>query len=154
MGGGLYYNFGFHLFSIIISLFGDVKVVGVKKDSLYDVIELEAKRKFNIKIFFSNNYKKKNIFSIKYSSFNNTIYELLNTSKNYHGNFSIIKNKKKVFYQYKNSRNINARVLASAKILNKLINEIRKKNKSNNKHYNLIISKKVHLIINDIYKYI
>jgi predicted dehydrogenase len=154
MGGGLYYNFGFHLFSIIISLFGDAKVVRVKKDLLYDIVELEAKRKFNIKIFFSNNYKKKNIFSIKYSSFNGTIYELLNTSKNYHGNFSIIKNEKKIFSHYKNSRNLNARVIASAKILSKLIYEIGKKNKSNNKHYDLIISKKVHFIINDIYKYI
>ena len=153
MGGGLYYNFGFHLFSIIISLFGDVKVVRVKKDLLYDVVELKAKRKFNIKVFFSNNYKKKNIFSIKYSSINSTIYELLNTSKNYHGNFSIIKNKKKIFNQYKNSRNINARAVASARILNKLINIIKKK-KLNSRHHNLIISKKVHIIINDIYKFI
>jgi len=154
MGGGLYYNFGFHLFSVIISLFGDIKVVSVKKDSLFDVIKFETKRKFIIKVFFSNNYKKKNIFSIKYLNSNSLSYELINTSKNYHGNFSILKNNKKIFSQYKNSQNINARETASAKILNRLINSIENKKKLNNKHCNLIISKKVHLIINDIYKYI
>ena len=153
-GGGKYYNFGFHLFSVIIHLFGDIKVVSAKKNSMFDLIEIQTKKKIKIKVFFSNIYKKKNLFSIKYKGADGFSYKLLNTSKNYHGNFSILKNTKKIFSESKSDRNTNIRVIASTRILNKLIDSINLKQKFNNNHYNLATSLKVHVIISDIYKFI
>ena len=68
----MYYNFGFHLFSIIINVFGDIKLVNAKREKNFDLIELLTKKKVKIKIYFSNNYAKKNIFRIK---FRVTIYK-------------------------------------------------------------------------------
>lgn len=152
-GGAMYYNFGFHLFSIIINIFGDIKLVSAKREKNFDLIELLTKTKVKIKIYFSNNYAKKNIFRIKYQSADSSVYELLNTSKDYHGNFKIYKNKKKIYNQLKTNKNINPRQLASSFILNRLLNSIYyKKNKLNENHTYLKISFKVHSIIKDIYK--
>ena len=155
-GGGMYYNFGFHLFSIIINLFGDVKVILAKKEKFFDLIEFELENKTKIKVFFSNSFSYKNIFSIKYTSANLFSYELLNTSKNYHANFSILKNGKIIFRQKKNLYNNEFRQYASGLVLKKLLSLIRfkTKNKISRNHYNLNISIQVHSIIKDIYKFI
>ena len=155
-GGGMYYNFGFHLFSIIINFFGDVKVILAKKEKYFDLIELETKKKIKIKVFFSNRFSSKNIFSIKYLSKKLINYELLNNSKDYHSNFLVFKNKKIIFRQSQNTQYKNSRQLASSLVLKKLlssINLINKKKLSEN-HYNLDMSIKVHSIIEDIYKFI
>ncbi len=155
-GGGMYYNFGFHLFSIIIKFFGDVKVILAKKEKYFDLIELETNKKIKIKVFFSNRFPSKNIFSIKYLTKKLINYELLNNSKNYHSNFLVFKNKKIIFKQSQNTQRKDSRQLASGLVLKKLlssINLINKKKLSEN-HYNLDLSIKVHSIIEDIYKFI
>jgi hypothetical protein len=155
-GGGMYYNFGFHLFSIIINFFGDVKVILAKKEKYFDLIELETSNKIKIKVFFSNRFSNKNIFSIKYLCKKLTNYELLNRSKDYHGNFLVLKNKKIIFRQSQNIQRKNSRQIASGLVLKKLlssINLIDKKKLSEN-HYNLDMSIKVHSIIEDVYKFI
>jgi predicted dehydrogenase len=156
-GGGMYYNFGFHLFSIIINLFGDVRVILARKEKFFDSIDLQTKKKkIKIKVYFSNSFHAKNIFSIKYLCKKPFTYELLNTSKDYHGNFLVLKNKKIIFRQSKNFQGKDSRQVASSFVLKKLLSlmTLKNKKKSNENHYNLDMSIKVHSIINDIYKFI
>ena len=138
-GGGMYYNFGFHLFAIIINFFGDVKVILAKKEKGCDLIELETKNKTKIKVFFSNSFFNKNIFSIKYLSKKQNNYELLNSSKDYHNNFLVLENKKIIFRQSQNLERKNSRQLASGLVLKKLLSSI-----------NLINKKKFSLFYNNL----
>ena len=81
---------------------------------------------------------------------------MLNASKNYHGNFLVFKNKKIIFRQSKNFQGKDSRQIASGFVLKKLLSlmTLKNKRKSNENHYNLDISIKIHSIIDDIYKFI
>lgn len=129
-GGGLYLNFGFHLVSLIIFLFGDIKFLK-RCNKKNDVHYLLGKTKDgnNIQIKLSNNYVGKNIFSIRYKVKKNKYLVLENKSVNYHGNYVIYYQgsiKKNIIFKQKFQNSEESRINCSKLIITDLIKMFKK----------------------------
>jgi hypothetical protein len=131
-GGGLYLNFGFHLISLIIYLFGDIKYLKrFKKDKNIDFLKGKTKSGQAIKIKISNNYLGQNFFSIQTENIQKEILALENRSVNYHGNFIIYKknnlNKKNIIFKEISKDPNKSRIIYSRLIIKELVDCINKK---------------------------
>tara|TARA_Y100001970_G_C14142869_1_gene808186 strand:+ start:43 stop:996 length:954 start_codon:yes stop_codon:yes gene_type:complete len=144
-GGGLLYNFGFHLFSILIDYFGDLKLSSVMKKKNFYKLDFQDENNNSINVILSNNQNNRNLFEISLKNLVNNKYSIKNTSKNYHDNFRISKNRNVIFMQ-KNSKNPQiSRGISSALILKNFIKNLKVKNKSISK--NILLSMKIHNLI-------
>lgn len=147
-GGGLLYNFGFHLFSILIDYFGDLKLFGVTKKKNFYKLDFQDENNNFINVILSNNKNNSNLFEISLKNFKKNKYSIKNISKNYHDNFRISKNGKIIFMQ-KNSKSPElSRRIASALILKTFIKNLKNKNKIISK--NILLSMKIHNLIKSI----
>ncbi|WP_415278464.1 Gfo/Idh/MocA family oxidoreductase [Candidatus Pelagibacter sp. Uisw_094] len=149
IGGGILYNFGFHLFSILIEIFDDLKLINVSKNNDSYKLNFIDKNKNNFEVFLSNKKNNINLFDISVLDNNNNKLLIKNTSKNYHDNFTIKENDKILFVQ-KNSNifDISRRVATSLNIKD-FINDLKKNNPSFLSQ-NIDLCIKVHKIISDI----
>jgi predicted dehydrogenase len=132
-GGGVYLNFGFHLISLIIFLFGDIKYLKKhNRKNKVDYLEGQTKKGQIFKIKFSNDCIRKNIFSIKSTTNKKKSLILENRSANYHGNFIIYnKNnfkKKNVIFKDISQNSNNSRIICSRLVIKDLIKSFYKKN--------------------------
>ena len=152
-GGGSYLNFGFHLISLIIYLFGDIKYLKKhNRKNKVDYLKGETKKGQSLKIEFSNNCVSKNIFSIKSTNTKKKSLVLENRSANYHGNF-IIHNKnnfkrKRIIFKDISQNSNNSRIVCSRLVIKELIKSFYKKNYS--LFNDLEHAVKVHQIISNI----
>jgi len=149
IGGGILYNFGFHLFSILIEIFNDLQLINMSKNRNSYKLNFIDKNKNNFEVFLSNQKNNKNLFDISVIDNKNEKISIKNTSKNYHDNFTIKKNNKILFIQ-KNSNvsDISRRIATSANI-KKFINDLKKNNLSFLSQ-NIDLCIKVHKLISDI----
>lgn len=149
VGGGILYNFGFHLFSILVELFKDLKLTKVLKRKNFYKLNMRDKDKNNFEILISNKNDNKNLFDISVFDTENNIFSIRNISKNYHDNFIIRKNNTRLFIQ-KNSKEFDiSRRIASEANLKKFINDI-KNSSSSFLSQNIDLCIQVHELINDI----
>jgi hypothetical protein len=149
-GGGLLYNFGFHLFAILLDLFGDLKLLNaIKKKNFYS-LDYQDKKKNFINIILSNNKKNKNLFEISAEDKKKNVYSIKNISRNYHDNFRITQNKKVIFVQKNNKNPKISRRIASGLIIENFLKNLNNKKKFMSK--NIELSIKVHEHINSINK--
>ncbi len=147
-GGGLLYNFGFHLFSILIDYFGDLKLFGLTKKKNFYKLDFQDENNNFINVILSNNKNNSNLFEISLKNLKKNKYSIKNISKNYHDNFRISKNGKIIFMQ-KNSKSPEiSRRIASALILKTFIKNLKNKNKIISK--NILLSMKIHNLIKSI----
>jgi len=152
-GGGSYLNFGFHLISLIIYLFGDIKYLKkYNRKNKVDYLKGETKNGQSLKIKFSNDFISKNIFSIKSTTTKKKYLVLENRSANYHGNFIIYnKNnfkKKNIIFKDISQNSNNSRIVCSRLVIKDLIKFFYKKNYS--LFNDLEHAVKVHQIISNI----
>jgi predicted dehydrogenase len=152
-GGGSYLNFGFHLISLIIYLFGDIKYLKrYNRKNKVDYLKGETKKGQSLKIKFSNDCISKNIFSIKSTTTKKKSLVLENRSANYHGNFIIYnKNnfeKKNIIFKDISQNSNNSRIVCSRLVIKDLIKSFYKKNYS--LFNDLEHAVKVHQIISNI----
>lgn len=152
-GGGSYLNFGFHLISLIIYLFGDIKYLKrYNRKNKVDYLNGETKKGQSLKIKFSNDCISKNIFSIKSTTTKKKSLVLENRSANYHGNFIIYnKNnfkKKNIIFKDISQNSNNSRIVCSRLVIKDLIKSFYKKNYS--LFNDLEHAVKVHQIISNI----
>ena len=116
--GGELNNFFFHLISVIYFLFGNFKINTIyKKNYHYNFLFKSRKISFTVNFFCKNKF---NLFKIKFQN-KSKLYSLINKSKDYHNNFYIYKNKKKIFK--KNFPNSKGRIFASKNILDIFLNK-------------------------------
>jgi len=148
-GGGTLYNFGFHLFSILVDIFGILKITKIHKNKNSYKLCFADKNKNNYEVYLSNKKDNKNFFGITVIDNKDDIISLRNISRNYHDNFIIRKNKKKLFGQ-KNSKKFNiSRQIASEANLKNFLKDL-KNDKQNFVSQNIDICVQVHKIINKI----
>jgi predicted dehydrogenase len=152
-GGGSYLNFGFHLISLIIYLFGDIKYLKrYNRKNKVDYLKGKTKKGQSLKIKFSNDCISENIFSIKSTTTKKKSLVLENRSANYHGNFIIYnKNnfkKKNIIFKDIPQNSNNSRIVCSRLVIKDLIKSFYKKNYS--LFNDLEHAVKVHQIISNI----
>ncbi|MDA9626932.1 Gfo/Idh/MocA family oxidoreductase [Candidatus Pelagibacter sp.] len=148
-GGGILYNFGFHLFSILVDIFGILKITKIHANKNSYKLCFADNNKNNYEVHLSNKKDNKNFFDITVTDDKDDVISLRNVSKNYHDNFTLRKNKKILFVQ-KNSKKFNiSRQIASAANLKNFFNDL-KKDKQNYISQNIDICVQVHKIINEI----
>lgn len=147
-GGGLLYNFGFHLFSILIDYFGDLKLSSVTKKKNFYKLGFQDGNNNSINVILSNNQNNSNLFEISLKNLKKNKYSIKNTSKNYHDNFRISRNRKVIFMQKNSKSHQISRQIASALILKNFIKNLKNRNKiiSNN----ILLSMKIHNLIKSI----
>ena len=108
------------------------------------------KNKNNLEIFLSNEKNNKNFFDISVIDNKDDVFSIRNTSKNYHDNFTIRKNKRILFVQKNSKKFSTSRKIASEANLKNFLIDLKKNNK-NLLSKNLDICIQVHKIINDIF---
>ena len=150
VGGGVLYNFGFHLFSILVDIFGILKLTMVRKNKNSYQLCFVDKNKNNLEIFLSNEKNNKNFFDISVIVNKDDVFSIRNTSKNYHDNFTIRKNKRILFVQKNSKKFSTSRKIASEANLKNFLIDLKQNNK-NLLSKNLDICIQVHKIINDIF---
>jgi predicted dehydrogenase len=148
-GGGILYNFGFHLFSILVDIFGILKITKIYMNKNFYKLCFIDKNKNNYEVYLSNKKDNKNFFGITVTDSKDEVISLRNASKNYHDNFTIRKNKKILFVQ-KNSKKFDiSRQIASEAIFKNFFIDF-KNDKPNFNSQNIDICVQVHKIINEI----
>ena len=151
IGGGILYNFGFHLFSILIEIFDDLKLINASKNNEIYKLNFIDKNKNNFEVFLSNKKNNINLFDISVLDNNNNKLLIKNTSKNYHDNFTIKENDKILFIQKNSNIFDTSRRIATSLNIKNFINDLKKNNPSFLSQ-NVDLCIKVHKIISDIEK--
>ena len=149
VGGGILYNFGFHLFSILVDIFGILKLTGVYINKNSYQLSFVDKNKNNYEIFLSNKKNNKNFFDISVTDNKDDVFSIRNISKNYHDNFIIRKNKRILFVQKNSKKFSTSRKIASEANIKNFFIDLKNNNK-NLLSQNIDICIQVHKIINDI----
>ena len=115
--GGELNNFFFHLVSVVYYLFGNFEITTIEKGNYYYNFLLKSKKiSLNINFFFRS---RKNLFKIYLKNKIKSI-SVVNRSKDYHNNYHINLNGKKIFR--KNFPNSKSRIFATKKILDIFLN--------------------------------